>query len=249
MVGNTKFYYSGSEQSINKERCSELNILQKILDIKFKNIDLLNSSLTHKSYVNEVGRGENNERFEFLGDSVLGLIITDYLFRKRLDDNEGYLAKCKSHIVSENSLADIARQLTLENYLRVGRGEELSGGRQKKAILSDSLEAVIGAYYLDSGFSKCAVFVLRIFNDSIELVLEDKHDKDYKSILQEFVQRHYKSYPSYTVVRRTGPEHRKIFWVEVSINDRRFGPSKGLNKKDAEKEVAQHAYMQLTAKK
>ncbi len=238
-----------SELTMDNERRSELKLLQKILNVRFSDLSLLNRALVHRSYANEVGIKGNNERLEFLGDSVLGLVVTDHLFHVRAGDDEGYLAKCKSYIVSEDSLARISRVLTIENYLLVGRGEELSGGRLKKAILSDMLEAIIGAYYLDAGFEKCAVFILAIVEHEIERVLADEHDKDYKSLLQEFVQQRYKTYPNYKVRRRDGPEHNWVFWVEVIVNKQVFGPASGTNIKSAEKEAAKLAFEKLSKNK
>ena len=232
--------------SIGKERRKELLLLQRILKIRFNDINLLNLALSHRSYANENRIVHfNNERLEFLGDSVLGLVVAEYLFLNQWEKPEGYLAMVKSHVVSEDSLALAAREVTLENYILIGKGEELSGGRNNKALLSDTLEALFGAYYLDSGLDSCRKLILSCVEKEIHKVLKDEHDKDYKTILQELVQQNFKSYPRYSVMRRSGPEHRQQFWVKVQVMDVSYGPGRGSTKKDAEKAAAKLAYETL----
>ena len=231
---------------VDRERRKELLLLQRIAKIRFNDINLLNHALAHRSYANE-RRVErfNNERLEFLGDSVLGVVVTEYLFLNQPQQPEGYLAMVKSHVVSEDSLAQAAREMTLENYILIGKGEELSGGRTNKALISDALEALFGAYYLDSGLEACRKLILNCLGSEIHKVLNDEHQKDYKTILQELVQQSFKTYPRYLVTKRSGPEHRQQFWVKVQVMDNSYGPGRGHTKKEAEKAAAQLAYKAL----
>ena len=225
-------------------------LLQKIAQIRFKNLDLLNLALSHRSYANENKiESYNNERLEFLGDSVLGLVVAEYLFLTQRGKPEGYLAMVKSHVVSEDSLASAAREITLENYILIGRGEEMSGGRTNKAILSDTLEALFGAYYLDSGLGGIRKLILKCLESEITKVLNDEHAKDYKTLLQELAQKRFKNYPLYEVAKSSGPEHRQKFWVKVQVGNREYGPGQGNTKKEAEKAAAKLAYEKLADKK
>jgi len=176
---------------------------------------------------------------------VLGLVVSEHLFRTLPDKNEGDLARIKSFVVSEDSLAIIAKNIKVDNFILIGKGEEYSGGRSKKAILADCMEAIIGAYFLDSGFVPSRRFILRFLVPEINKVLEDRHRKDYKTLLQELVQKKHKSYPRYSLVEKTGPDHDRTFWIEVKINGHTFGPGKGKNKKEAEQNAASIAYRSL----
>lgn len=232
--------------AVSPERRKELRLFEKHASIRFRRLDLLNLSFSHRSYANEnPGVGDNNEKLEFLGDSVLGLVISEYLFKTLPDKAEGDLARIKSFVVSENSLATVAKALKVDNFILIGKGEEYSGGRSKKAILADCMEAIIGAYFLDSGFDPSRKFILRFLVPEINKVLEDRHKKDYKTLLQELVQKSHKSYPRYNLVEKTGPDHDRTFWIEVRINNRSFGPGKGKNKKEAEQNAASIAYKSL----
>jgi ribonuclease-3 len=234
---------------IDQERKKELKLFQKLAGIRFKSDKLLNLAFAHRSYANEIpGETENNEKLEFLGDSVLGLIISENLFINSEDKNEGDLAKIKSFVVSEDILAAVAKRIRVDNYILIGKGEEYSGGRNKKTLLADAMEAIIGAYYLDSGYALVKEFVLRLLLPEIDKVVEDRHKKDYKSLLQEFVQKKYRSYPKYTVVKKSGPDHDKTFVIEVTINNVSYGKGVGKNKKEAEQEAAGKAYNSLTGK-
>ena len=217
----------------------------KSVEIRFKSLELLNLSFMHRSVSNESNHKFNNERLEFLGDAVLGAVVANLLYQTLGDKNEGELAKVKSVVVSEDILSAVALELRIDTLLLLGKGEELSGGRSKKAILADALEALIGAIYLDSGYENAFDFVSRFINAEIERVLENRHFQDYKSLLQELCQRRFKNYPSYHLVKRTGPEHARVFWVEVSVNNEVFGPAIGNNKKSAEREAAKLAYEAL----
>jgi len=219
----------------------------KTSGIRFKSLELLNLSFMHRSVSNEYGHKLNNERLEFLGDAILGAVAANLLYRISDDKAEGELARIKSVVVSEDVLSAVALELQIDSLLILGRGEELSGGRNKKAILADALEALIGAIYLDSGYKNAFTFVSRFISAEINRVLENRHSQDYKSLLQEFCQKHFKKYPSYHVVKRTGPEHSRLFWVEVEVNGETYGPSSGRNKKSAEREAARLAYENLNS--
>ena len=232
---------------IDQERKKELQLFEKHVGIRFRKLELLNLAFCHRSYANESGSDiSNNEKLEFLGDSVLGLVVSEYLYRTLTDKAEGDLARIKSFVVSEDSLAEIAKSIKVDNFILIGKGEEYSGGRSKKAILADCMEAIIGAYYLDSGFKASKAFVLQYLVPEINKVLENRHKKDYKTLLQEYVQKKYKSYPRYSMVKKTGPDHDRTFWIEVSIQGKSYGPGKGKNKKEAEQHAAGIAYTDLT---
>lgn len=234
--------------TVDSSRRKELSLFQKKAGLRFRRFDLLDLAFCHRSYVNETTEDiDNNERLEFLGDSVLGIVVADYLFRLLPDRPEGDLARIKSHVVSEESLADIALSLGIDSIVHVGKGEELSGGRTKKALLSDSMEALIGAWHLDAGYEKASRFILQYLKDPIETVLANRHRKDYKTLLQEIIQKRYHSYPKYVLERKTGPDHQRIFWMNVIVQSDTFGPGMGGNKKSAEQEAARLAYESLTS--
>jgi ribonuclease-3 len=233
--------------ALNPERKKELQLFEKHARIRFRRLEFLNQAFTHRSFAHEAGEnGENNERLEFLGDSVLGLVVAEYVYATLPDQPEGELARIKSFVVSEASLSEIARGLRVDNFILIGKGEEYSGGRSKKTILADCLEAIIGAYYLDSGFPAADRFVRTMLIPEINKVLENRHAKDYKTLLQEWVQKRNKTYPKYRVVQKTGPDHDKTFWIEVHVGDRSFGAGKGKNKKEAEQEAARLAWESMT---
>jgi ribonuclease-3 len=238
---------SSPAKHVDHERREELLLFQRHAGLRFKNIDLLNLAFCHRSFANERGGGANNERLEFLGDSVLGLAVAEYLYKELPDRVEGDLAKIKSFVVSENSLAGVARRLRVDNFILIGKGEEFSGGRSKKAILADAMEAIIGAYFLDSGFREARRFVMDHIAGEINKVLENRHRKDYKTLLQEFAQKRYHTYPKYALAKRTGPDHDRIFWMEVEVGGETYGPGKGSNKKEAEQAAARIAYERLSA--
>jgi ribonuclease-3 len=219
----------------------------KTAGLRFKSLELLNLSFMHRSVSNESGLKINNERLEFLGDAVLGSVTATLLYKRLEGRPEGDLAKVKSVVVSEDILSGAARELQIDALLVLGRGEENSGGRTKKAILADALEALIGALYLDSGYKAVFAFVSRIIGAEISKVLENRSYQDYKSLLQEFCQRIYHCYPEYHLVKHTGPEHDRIFWTEVRVNGRSYGPGSGRSKKNAEQEAARLAWEDLSS--
>ena len=234
---------------LNSGRKKELKLFLKDIRVKFNDLNLLNLALTHKSYVNDSRSVDrNNERLEFLGDSVLGIVVTEYLYKEYESYNEGELARIKSFVVSEDTLSKIARIINLNQFILIGKGEEFSGGRMKKAILADCFEAFLGGFYLDSNLEKIKSFVLKFISEEISLVVNDKHEKDYKTLLQELAQKSYKICPVYTLRKEDGPEHNKIFYMQVSINDQVIGNGEGKSKKDAEKQAAKNGYIKITSK-
>lgn len=246
MSGLSRQNFYGKAPEISAERKKELLLFQKQAKINFSNLQLLNLAFVHRSFVNETaGEIDSNERLEFLGDSVLGLAVSTWLFTHLADHDEGDFSRIKAFVVSEESLAEIARQLRVDNFIIIGKGEEFSGGRSKKALLADCMEAIFGAYYLDAGYKQAQAFIQRLLTPVIKRVLQNKHRRDYKTLLQEHVQKNYKSYPLYTLVKRTGPEHDNTFYMQVTINGRTYGPASGNNKKEAEQAVAKIAYEKL----
>ncbi|MCL1927469.1 MAG: ribonuclease III [Treponema sp.] len=236
---------------LGTERKKHLRLFCKFAEIRFKSLELLNLSVTHRSAINKpllLSQKEwpNNERLEFLGDAILGAVTAALLYRRFPEKSEGDLAKIKSVVVSEEILSGIALELALDTILVLGKGEEQTGGRSKKAILADAMEALIGALYLDSGFGSAEEFVSSRISLEIDRVLEKRITQDYKSELQELSQRLYKTYPAYKLVKRTGPEHERLFWIEVSVNKSNYGPCTGRNKKAAEQEAARLAWEALT---
>jgi ribonuclease III len=221
--------------------------LQEKLSYVFRDATLLSTALTHRSYVNENPQsgGEDNERLEFLGDAVLGLCVSDLLMKKHPDFDEGTLSKIRSALVNEKPLADLALQLGLGDCLLLGRGEEHSGGRAKESLLANALEAVIAAIYLDSSFSKTKTLLRRLMKPMMKDEAIAAQSPDYKTALQELCQKKYKTAPIYTLLAESGPEHEKIFEMEVVIGDdiRKIGC--GRSKKEAQKQAAQKAWESL----
>ncbi|MBZ4683029.1 MAG: ribonuclease [Fusobacteriaceae bacterium] len=221
-----------------------LNELEKRLGYYFKNQTLLKKALIHRSYGNENWdyKNINNERLELLGDAVLDLIVTEYLYLNFSDSNEGELAKLKSMIVSEPVLAEISSEIGLGDFLLLSKGEELTGGRERESILGDAFEALLGAIYLDSDFNSAKEFALRYLEYRILHINENEELIDYKTILQEYAQRVYKIIPTYEVIKEIGPDHKKSFEIGVKISEQIFvGIGKGKNKKTAEQHAAKNA--------
>ena len=229
----------------DSERKKQLAAFQKNTGFRFKSLELLNLSFIHRSVSNETSCRLNNERLEFLGDSILGAACATLLYQKYTDKTEGDLAKIKSVAVSEEVLSSIARVLQLDTMLLLGKGEELSGGRNKKAILADALEALIGALYLDSGYKAAFAFINRCLVPEINRITENDYHRDYKSLLQELCQHNHRVYPKYHLIKCSGPDHERMFWIEVHVGDSVYGPGIGRNKKSAEQEAARIAYQTL----
>jgi len=211
--------------------------LEQLLDYKFTNKNLIKEALTHKSYTGEKKSVKHNERLEFLGDSVLGLAVSDYIYTNQPELEEGVLSKIKSGLVSRHNLYLWAAELELGRFLSLGAGEDATGGRTRESILSNAMEAVLAAIYLDGGFDA----VKRIIYKWIKTQSFTEVTADYKSALQEAVQKKYKTVPVYEVVQTVGPEHDKIFTVVVTGGKKELGKGKGKNKKLAEAEAAKNA--------
>ncbi|MCR5724431.1 MAG: ribonuclease III [Treponema sp.] len=236
-------------KNIPSERKKKLIHFCKNVGIHFGDLQLLDLAFHHRSFSNENMHYAhcNNERLEFLGDSVLGMATATFLYEDMAENHEGDLARIKSIVVSEQTLAPIALSLGIDQMLILGKGEEMNGGRTKKAILADAVEAVIGAYYLDSGYEAAEKFVLSFIVNEVRKVQQDKGQKDYKTILQELYQKKYKQCPTYELLKSTGPDHDRIFWVNVHLGKQVFGPAQGKNKKEAEQNAAKLAYNSLHA--
>jgi ribonuclease-3 len=227
---------------ITAERKKALKAFLKTTRIRFKSLDLLNLSFIHRSVSNEALYKVNNERLEFLGDAVLGAATAALLYDHIRDKPEGDLAKIKAVVVSEEILSGIARRLGLDALLVLGKGEEMTGGRNKKALLADALEALTGALYLDGGYHAAFSFIEGLISPEIEEILQNRRPRDYKSWLQEYCQGRFKSCPVYNLLGRSGPEHGESFWTEVGINGRILGQGMGRSKKSAEQDAARAAF-------
>ncbi len=216
--------------------------LEEKIQYRFQDRRLLRQALTHSSYANEqrINKFEDYERLEFLGDAVLELVSSDFLFREEKDMAEGQLTRKRSSMVCEPALAFCARDIALEQYILLGKGEEATGGRGRDSIVSDVMEAVIGAIYLDSGIEEASGFIHRF-------ILSDLEHKqlfyDAKTILQEAVQQEGKEMIHYELLKEEGPEHEKIFLVEVRVGDRKLGTGSGHSKKAAEQQAAYQALL------
>lgn len=228
---------------VDDERRAQLDAFAEKVGVKIKDHDLINRALSHKSFTNELGYSHNEqyEKLEFFGDGVLGLIVNEYLFKVFPESEEGELAKIKSAVVSEVTLAEIAREMNLGEMILIGRGEKRSGGSDRPSLLADILEAFIGAVYMDTGLPAARRFVMRYIESSIRNMSEDKSVGDYKSYLQETIQRERGVRPVYSVMRSSGPDHSRIFRVAVSIDGRRWGVGSGKSKKEAEQDAAENA--------
>ena len=205
---------------------------------------LLERSLTHRSYAYENGGLPTNERLEFLGDSVLGLVVTDTLYRTHPDLPEGQLAKLRAAVVNARALAGIGRELRLGEHLLLGRGEETTGGRDKASIVADTVEAVIGAVYLDRGLDEATALVHRLFDGLIDEAAALGAGLDWKTSLQELCAAEGVGVPEY-VVEESGPDHQKSFSARVRVGGELFGDGHGRSKKEAEQEAAATAYAEL----
>lgn len=214
------------------------------LGVTFTDPGLLDLALTHRSFASENAVDGTNERLEFLGDAILNLCVTDFIFAKFPLYLEGDLAKLRASMVSEPALAEVATELDLGEDIRLGRGERLSGGHQKPSIMADTLEAVIGAVYLDRGIEEVRRVVHRLFRTRIEAAVGKEVPKDAKTRLQELVTRQYGNLPRYRTVGH-GPDHAKRFRADVYVNDRLCGRGEGRSKKEAEQSAASHALEQL----
>lgn len=229
--------------ALTPERESLLNELAARLRIEYVDRALLNQAFLHLSFLNEreLPPCAGNERLEFLGDAVLGLIVTDELYRRYRDKREGELSKVKSVVVSRKVLAERARDLRLGRYILFGKGEEQTGGRSRKSILANTFESLVGVLFLSGGLHPARKFVLEQLEDEIEKVSKGEGIQDYKSRFQELVQRHGGRLPRYRVTEVLGPDHDKLYRVEVFVEGMQMGTGEGKNKKSAEQNAAHRA--------
>lgn len=217
--------------------------LEERLGYKFNNINLLKNALTHSSYANEVRDGfSSNERLEFLGDSVLSIVVSDYIYKHYPNMPEGELTKLRASLVCEKSLCAFSRELELGNYLMLGKGEKKGGGRERDSILADAFEAVLAAIYLDGGMEPARRHVMNFVLRELQHT-DDEVFKDYKTALQEIIQRNPEEAVSYILTGESGPDHDKEFTVEVRLNSNVIGRGTGKNKKRAEQMAAKEALM------
>lgn len=234
------------ETFVTSQSTVELSDLQVRLRYTFKKKDLLRQALTHKSFAHESGNDVHNESMEFLGDAVLGFLITDFIYRDFPTLSEGRKSKIKAFLVSASTLSNLALALEIPQFLRLGKGEEKTGGRKKKALSANALEAVVAAIYLDTGIDTVRAFLEPLYTPLIEDIREGRAVvEDPKTALQEFLQARNLDPAHYLVAAETGPEHRKTFQVEVKVGRRKLGKASGTTKKKAELLAAQATLSKL----
>lgn len=214
---------------------------EKVIDYKFKNRDLLFEALSHSSFANESKhRYRSNERLEFLGDSVLSIVVSDYLFENYTDIPEGELTKIRATLVCEKALHDFSGKIDLGSYIMLGKGEELAGGRERPSIIADAFEAVIAAIYLDGGMEAARRHILRFLPEDVLGAVTKAYD-DYKTILQEIIQKNPEERIEYRLIGESGPDHNKLFTVQVLLNTNVIGHGTAHSKKAAEQLAAKEA--------
>lgn len=228
---------------LTSDEKKQLKAFEKKLGYGFKAREHLKRALTHKSYANEqrMPATEHNERYEYLGDAVLELSVSHILMERFPEYPEGELSKLRAAVVNETRLAELARDLGLGDYLYLGKGEEMTGGRDKPSLLSDAYEAVLGGIYLDRGFKKALSVVRDHYAEILAQAGDQEFVKDFKTQLQEEAQGKFRAMPRYRMVRETGPDHRKTFEIHLFINDKLMGTGHGGSKKAAEQEAARQA--------
>jgi ribonuclease-3 len=226
----------------------KLKAFEETLNYIFRDRKILKHALTHSSYANEkrMNKLDNNERLEFLGDAVLELVTSEYLYKKNSKMPEGDLTKLRARLVCEQTLAACARDINVGQYILLGKGEAATGGSERLSILSDAMEAVIGAIYLDGGFTNAKEFICNFILSDVE---NKKLFFDSKTILQEIVQSEYKEQLSYELIKEEGPDHNKQFTVVALVNDTQLGIGVGRTKKAAEQEAAYQSIIKMNKKK
>ncbi|WFR54837.1 ribonuclease III [Anaerocolumna sp. AGMB13025] len=226
----------------------KLKAFEETLNYKFRDRKILKHALTHSSYANEkrMNKLDNNERLEFLGDAVLELVTSEYLFTKNSKMPEGDLTKLRARLVCEQTLAACARDINVGRYILLGKGESATGGSERLSILSDAMEAIIGAIYLDGGFTNAKEFIRNFILADVE---NKKLFFDSKTILQEIIQSEYKEQLSYELIKEEGPDHNKQFTVVALVNDTQLGIGVGRTKKAAEQEAAYQSILKMNKKK
>ncbi|MGI6484942.1 MAG: ribonuclease III [Tepidanaerobacteraceae bacterium] len=225
---------------IDKGRLEQLKELNKDLGLKLANLELLNTAFIHPSFTNEHGLEiiDNNQRLEFLGDAVLELAVSQYLYNNYKHLAEGQMTKVRAYAVCEQSLSKVSKKLSLGDYLVLGKGEENTKGRKKPSILADTFEALIGAIYLENGFGDAQRFILENLKDFIESAVKEENIRDHKTALQELLQKTCADRVTYNVLEEKGPDHDKTFYVEVRWKGKRLGEGMGKSKKEAEQMAA-----------
>jgi len=218
----------------------DISLLEREIGYTFKKKNLIKEALTHKSFIHENPEEVPlfNERLEFLGDAVLSLTVSEYIFKRCVDFSEAQLSNIRAYAVKESTLARVAEGLNLGRYLRLGKGEELTGGRKKPSILADTFEALLGAIYIDGGLRNANEFVLKNLKSFLDETIKKDFIFDYKSKFQEVTQARFGVLPRYVVSKETGPEHDKTFEVKVYINNRIYGKGRGKSKKMAQQLAA-----------
>jgi ribonuclease-3 len=228
-----------------RNRRQQIGLLEERLGVSFEDKSLLDISTTHSSFANQKKDVKYNERLEFLGDSVLQMCITEYLFMNYKDKSEGELTKVRSLIVCENSLFDIAKKWELGKFINMSKGEELTGGRNRVSIQADCVEAIIAAIYLDKGMDIVNQFIISNFKLVIEKAINSEIVFDYKTKLQEVLQKNKEVAIDYKLVKFEGPPHRRRFYVEVIVNSLSMGNGEGYSKKEAEQFAAKEALVRM----
>ncbi len=232
---------------LTPRRDKQLQELESKIGITFLNKSLLNQSLTHSSYAHESrNKLPDNERMEFLGDAVIKLVTSEYLYNKFPAYQEGDLTKIRAVAISDEILAVAAKRIGLGQYILLGSNERRTGGMDRKSNLANALEALIGAIHLDAGLGKARDALLELLIPEMDKISEVGYIKDFKSALQEFVQKKKWGLPYYSVIKEEGLKHKKIFWMEVKIKGIRYGIGRGANKKEAEQAAAKVALSRLT---
>lgn len=248
------FLHSEVKESNTKENTASLrgekeNIFnfQDKINIHFVNPDLLFTAFKHRSYLNVSNeeRTASNERLEFLGDAVLDLVVTQYLYEKFPKRAEGQLSKIKSILVSKPVLAELAFRLSIGDYILINKGEEKTGGRQRKSILADTVEAIIGAIYIDQGMEGVQNFINENLLSNFKSIMQRELFRNYKSILLEYAQSHLNELPEYCIIDEIGPDHDKEFIIAVNLSHKEVGRGRGKSKKRAEQEAAKLAVQNL----
>ena len=230
---------------INTNILNNISKFENIISYNFKNKKYILEALTHSSYSNENKSYAFNERLEFLGDSVLGIIISDYLFKNETELPEGELTKLRANIVCEESLSEVSKKIELGTHMLLGKGEEATGGRERVSILADAVEAVIAAIYLDGGIESARKFVLTQMDEIIQDSIKGRIFRDYKTHLQEVIQSQGETNIIYDLVEEIGPDHNKKFVMQVKLNDEVLGTGEGKSKKEAEQSAAKQALRRM----
>ena len=235
-------------RGLDKTRIAEF---EEKIGYTFQDKALLVHALSHTSYTNEHGmeKQASNERLEFLGDAIVDMVVSDYLYRHNSTEPEGTLTKWRASVVCEASFAHIAAGMDYGSYLLLGKGEEATGGRSCSSVLADAFEAVIAAMYLDSNIETVSAWIIRHLREELTLAMQGKMAKDYKTLLQELVQKGERGKVSYVITDEKGPDHAKTFCVDVLVDGERAASGSGTSKKDAEQAAAGAAIKALTKKK